>query len=56
MKGPLTDQMNKARGKRLKLIAELYNVKNLTQQQIADRLGLSRQRVGKILKDAGLRS
>lgn len=54
MKGHLTDHMNKARNKRLAVIRDLYLNKNKTQQEIANFLGLTRQRVGKILQDAGI--
>jgi DNA-binding transcriptional regulator LsrR (DeoR family) len=54
MKGKLTDKMNNARGKRLALIRRLYLVEDKTQQDIANYLGITRQRVGKILQSAGI--
>jgi len=54
MKGHLTDHMNKARDKRLSAIRDLYLNKGKTQQEIANFLGITRQRVGKILQDAGI--
>lgn len=51
MKGKLTDSMNKNRAKRLAWIKAKQDAK-WTQQRMADHLGITRQRVQKIIKDA----
>lgn len=53
MKGHLTEHMNKARDKRIAVIQSMRS-KGKTQEEIANFLGISRQRVGKILQSTGV--
>lgn len=54
MKGRFNEKMAQKASKRLDWIKEQYLVKGKTQQQIANVLGITRQRVNKIITDAGI--
>jgi DNA-binding transcriptional regulator LsrR (DeoR family) len=54
MKGHISDSMNKIRAKRLAWMRKKVQ-EGWTQQQIGDHLGISRQRVQKILAKKDLR-
>lgn len=54
MKGNLNDHVKAASKKRLAYVRERYVDKGWSQQKIADELGITRQRVQRILADAGI--
>lgn len=54
MKGNLNEQVKAASAKRLTYVTDRYINRNWSQQKIADELGISRQRVQRILADAGI--
>lgn len=55
MKGRFNEKMAANAKKRLEWIKDQYLVKDKTQQQIANVLGITRQRVNKIITDAGIK-
>jgi predicted XRE-type DNA-binding protein len=54
VKGRFNEKMAANAKKRLEWIKDQYLVKGKTQQQIANVLGITRQRVNKIITDAGI--
>lgn len=54
VKGRFNEKMAVKAEKRLEWIKDQYLVKGKTQQQIANVLGITRQRVNKIITDAGI--
>ena len=55
VKGRFNEKMAANSKKRLEWIKDQYLVKDKTQQQIANVLGITRQRVNKIITDAGIK-